>query len=82
MRTRTSTYQANGYGGEDYGKCICVSFPNHETDLIEEADIQTKLTGSASRSHLFRMYLRDARIQRKQRERASQSAFSSVMGDN
>ena len=59
MRTRTSTYQANGYGSEDYGKCICVSFPNHETDLIEEADIQTKLTGSASRSHLFRMYLRD-----------------------
>ena len=27
----------------DYGKCLCLSFPHHDLDLIEELDIQADL---------------------------------------
>ena len=34
------TPQTNGsrYRGDDNGKCLCVSFPGHELDLIEDLD--------------------------------------------
>ena len=45
------------YGSDANGKCICVSFPGHELNLIDEADRLAHLECS-TRSQFFRRCIR------------------------
>lgn len=80
MRKRSRQNQTSGYGSSDYGKCLCLSFPYHDLDLIKELDIQADLECAASRSHYIRTLIRRERIKRKQQEQEAQFSFSSMVG--
>jgi metal-responsive CopG/Arc/MetJ family transcriptional regulator len=57
MSTQTIQTKGIGYGGDVNGKCICISFPGHELNLIDEADRLAHLECS-TRSQFFRRCIR------------------------
>ena len=84
MYSETTPHPGNGYAsvlsGQERGKCICVSFPLHELELIDEWDIQTQLDCAASRSHYIRKLIRQEQRKRLQQER-EQVEWKNVFGD-
>ena len=64
------TPQTNGsrYRGDDNGKCLCVSFPGHELDLIEDLDKLTHYELCNSRSQYIRKLIRRERMKLKEQE--------------
>ena len=72
MLTKTRTNQTS----EDLGKCICVSFPLHEIDLIQELD-QLADDQFISRSQYIRRMIREKKqINQDQSNSHKERAFS------
>ena len=72
----TASKQNNGvrYNSADNGKCICVSFPAHELNLIEELD------NLANQEFITRsQYIR--RMIRREKRNASASKWTTLYGD-
>jgi hypothetical protein len=70
MSAPASQDKGSGYRGEDYGKCLCLSFPGHELDLIEDLDFLAHVALCKSRSHYVRQLIR--REKSKYREQQKQ----------
>lgn len=60
MLKRTSKATRSGYGSSTNGKCICVSFPLHELDLIDDLD-ELAESQYVTRSQLLRRWIRHHR---------------------
>ena len=80
MPTRTIETEDHGYGGEDYGKCVCLSFPAHELDLIDDMDFLAAMECAASRSHYIRLLIR--REKRKWKNQEEQQVKLAAMWGN
>ena len=84
MYSETTSYPGNGYAGvlsgKERGKSVCVSFPLHEVELIDEWDIQTQLDCAASRSHYIRKLIRQERQKRLEQQK-EQLEWSTVYGE-
>lgn len=57
MFAKTLQTQGNRYGGNANGKCVCLSFPAHEIDLIDDLDFLAELE-CVSRSQYVRRFVR------------------------
>lgn len=68
MPVQTSQVKGARYRGDDYGKCLCVSFPGHELDLIEDLDKLAHIELCNSRSQYIRRLIRRERTKFKQQE--------------
>ena len=64
---------------EDYGKCICVSVPYHQLELIEDMDIMAHFNRCSSRSDFLRKLAIDEK--RKIKEKYG-SNWKTILGAN
>lgn len=79
MSVSTSQGQRNGYGSNDVGKNICISFGYHELGLIEDLD---KLAHSecVNRSQWIRSKIREEKIKLTEQESAVMD-WSALVGE-
>lgn len=66
MPVKTPRIQSSNYEREDYGKCLCVSFPGHELELINDLDILSHLELCNSRSQYIRLLIRREKAKLKE----------------
>jgi metal-responsive CopG/Arc/MetJ family transcriptional regulator len=64
MPTQTQTDQSKPNFGTLYAKCLCISFPGHELNLIKELDNLAR-SERISRSQYIRKVIREQMDQRK-----------------
>ena len=67
MLTPITQNQRSGYSGNDVGKTVCISFPHHELDLIQDLDRLAHLE-CVNRSQWIRRRIRQERIKAKEQE--------------
>ena len=64
MPPSTQSGSPNQYFGTLYAKCLCISFPGHELNLINELDNLAR-SERISRSQYIRKVIREQMDQRK-----------------
>ena len=75
MLTQVQHNQTSGRRGNDYGKCICLSVPYHELDLIDDMDRLSHLELCSSRSQYIRKLIRRERNKLKSQENSWSTMF-------
>jgi len=69
MVVNISKIQYSSNAREDYGKCLCVSFPGHELELIKDLDTLSHLEFCSSRSQYIRLLIRREKLKLKEQMR-------------
>lgn len=80
MPVQTPPDSRSRYRRDDYGKCLCVSFPGHELDLIEDLDVLAHLELCNSRSQYIRKLIRRERMKYKEQQQQL-TDWNSVWGE-
>ena len=73
MPTQTQTDQSKPDFGTLYAKCLCISFPGHELNLINELDNLAR-SERISRSQYIRKVIREQMDQCKATSRTTQNS--------
>jgi len=68
MLTPVTQNQRSGYSGNDVGKTVCISFPHHELDLIQDLDRLAHLE-CVNRSQWIRRRIRQEKMKAREQEK-------------
>jgi len=79
MYSQTKQDKRVGYRGTDNGKCICLSFPAHETRLIDDLDALADQEFVTRSQYIRRLIRREKQSLKDQQE--SLTSWSSLLGD-
>lgn len=82
MLTQTPQNKGSRSGRDDYGKCICLSIPYHELDLIDDMDRLSHMEFCSSRSEYVRKLIRRERDKLRDQQRdVSSATWKTMFGD-
>ena len=79
MQVSTRQNQRVGYGGNDVGKNICISFGYHELGLIDDLDRLAHME-CVNRSQWIRRRIREEKIKLNEQEKMLMS-WQSLVGE-
>lgn len=77
MRTPTSPFKRNRYRSTANGKCICLSFPAHQIDLIDTLDHLADLECMTRSEWFRRIIIREQQVAEQQ----TGVTWNSLFGD-
>ena len=76
MLTKTQSHHRSGYGSNVLGKSVLISFPAHETHLIDELDQLAHLDFTTRSEYVRRLIRKD-----RQRTKDQSNSWSSIIGE-
>lgn len=82
MLTQAPQNQRSRSRRDDYGKCICLSIPYHELNLIDDMDMLSHMELCSSRSEYVRKLIRRERDKvKEQQKQVINATWKSMFAD-